>query len=133
MRTFENIRTRLLIERAAIIRKGPRTRETVMVRTRSGAEVPRPGDWKDGPETRRKIRIRAFPIGENRALPIEGVRINDQRTFYTAEPLLTGEETTNGKANSDYDILEYEGERYRIHRIRDWGPYFEAIGARMAT
>ena len=111
---------RFTTEHATLLVPGPRTRETVMVRTRSGVEVPRPGEWVDGTPTRSALRVAVYPVQQERQLPIEGVRFTDLRTFYTETELRIDENA----------IIEWAGESWRIIEAKDWGRYRELTASR---
>lgn len=89
------------------------------------------GEWQPGPETREDVWLIQAPAsaGAVRAIQPEGARIQDWRRFWVdppAKPLRVGAHQT------DSDVVEFRGLRYRIRSIQDYAPDFvEAIAVRV--
>ena len=108
---------RIFQESAALIRQDP------------GQHVR--GRWQPGEETRATITCASAPpsASTRRDILPEGARLSDWRTFWfgsQAEPVRVGEGQTDG------DVIEYRGIRYRLRQVDDWTPhrFIEALGVR---
>ena len=89
------------------------------------------GEWEPGAEARTDITVVSAPPSAATARDVlpEGARLQDWRTFWfggAAAPLRVGAGQTEG------DVIEYSGIRYRIRHVQDWQPhgFVEALGVR---
>ena len=89
------------------------------------------GEWAPGPESQNSISVVSAPPSAATARDVlpEGARLHDWRTFWfehSARPLRVGQGQTDG------DVIEYAGIRYRIRHVQDWQPhgFVEVLAAR---
>ena len=63
-----------------------------------------------------------------RELGVDGVRLSGMRQFWTATPVHSARDNTDG------DVIEYpvpDGERWRVLNVQAWGPHlYEALAVR---
>ena len=100
-----------------------------LIRQASGTYVA--GIWTPGAETSTDVTVISAPTSAARARDVlpEGARLSDSRTFWLeqqAEPLRVGADQTEG------DVIEHRGTRYRLLSVYDWTPhtFVEVVGIR---
>ena len=100
----------------------PRFREDATLITQEPGRDNNYGEWVPGPEIRTAITVVSAPPSAATARDVlpEGARLQDWRTFWfehSASPLRVGESQTEG------DVIEYDGVRYRMRHVQDWQPH----------
>ena len=108
----------------------PRFRERATLIQESGS-YGNGGGWISGAVTRSQVIVVSAPpnAATVRNIAPEGARIQDMRMFWVEQetkPLRVGANQTDG------DVIEYNGLRYRIRHVHDWRPhgFVEALGVR---
>ena len=87
------------------------------------------GRWIPDEETRTPLTVVSAPASHaamRDVLP-EGARLSDWRQFWFAmqsDPVRIGEEQADG------DAIEYQGVRYMLRQVADWGQFVEVLGVR---
>ena len=87
------------------------------------------GEWSDGTYAESDVKLSTVPVTQlgmarRRQVTEAGIRLDASRVFWTAETVHVAEEYTAG------DLIEYEGERWRVSIVQRWGHFFDAIGVR---
>ncbi len=94
---------------------------TVLIRQEPGSRNEF-GEWVPGAETETELDVVSAPPSAATVRDVlpEGARLHDWRTFWfehSARPLRVGQGQTDG------DVIEYAGIRYRIRHVQDWQPH----------
>lgn len=108
-----------------------RYRESATLIKQAAGDYNEYGEWVPGAETSSAITVESAPPSGARVRDIQpdGARLQDWRTFwlYTdVEPLRVGTGQTDG------DVVQYDGIRYRVRHVADYRPHgpVEVLGVR---
>ena len=100
--------------------------ETLQLINRTAGSRSSTGRWLNGVQTTNNIIAATAPPNDAliRDLQTGGIETEGARMIWTHERLKpTGDDNTG-------DRVRWNGETYKIHSVKDWGTFFEAIAIR---